>query len=266
MDFYVKNYFKSEIKRALFGRNAIISFLITLTVLIIAFLEFAAPFFSLDKSFDAIDIFIRIRSTSNAAFLVIIFPLLASIIFSDSYLLEKETGFTKFIYSRLSIKKYACIKVIVNAIVSALVGITASFIILMLLIYKYGIRVTNQVLVGGPFSYLLDSNTGRVEYAIILVLITGVCYMTIATLALGISAWIKNRYLALIIPFFYYILCGTLLEILGVNRVFNFNFAQIYALNIIVNTPHVFIYPILLLAVGVILFYTGVILKNEKDL
>lgn len=61
-------------------------------------------------------------------------------------------------------------------------------------------------------------------------------------------------------------LCGTLVEILGINRVFNFNLAQVYALNRIVSTSHVFIYLILLMILGFGLFYSGVIVKNEKNL
>lgn len=268
MDFSVKHYFKNEIKRALFGKNALISFSIALVGLIIPLLVFINfPHYGIKESkeyFDAIDVFTRIRSTSSAAFLVVILPLLSTIIFSDSYLLEKETGFTKFIYSRMSIKRYVWIKAIVNAIVSVLVGSVASFIMLMFLICTYGIRVTDELQIGGPFSDLFYSN--KLAYSLICVLITGICYMAIATLALGLSAWIKNRYLVLIIPFFYYILCGTLVEILGINRIFNFNLAQVYSLNVVVSTPHVFIYPALLLLLGFGLFYVGVIFKNEKDL
>ena len=266
----MKHYFKNEIKRALFSENALISFLIALVALIIPLLVFINfPHYGIKDSklhYDAIDVFTRIRSTSPAAFLVVIFPLLATIIFSDSYLLEKETGFTKFIYSRMPIKKYVWIKFVVNALSSTLVGSAASFIMLMFLIYTYGIGggIPNIVTVGGPFSNLFYSN--KLGYGLILVLITGICYMVLATLAIGLSAWIKNRYLVLIIPFFYYILCGTMVEILGINRVFNFNLAQIYGLNSIVSTSHVFIYPILLLLLGLVLFYTGVIVKNEKDL
>lgn len=69
----------------------------------------------------------------------------------------------------------------------------------------------------------------------------------------------------LIIPFFGYILCGTLIEELGINRVFNFNFSQVYALNIIVTTTHEILYPLMLLLIGIGLFYLGVV-KREKDM
>jgi len=264
----MKHYIKNEIKRALFGKNALISLLIALVALVIPLLVFIDfPHYGIKESkehFDAIDIFTRIRSTSPAALLVVTFPLLATIIFSDSYLLEKETGFTKFIYSRMPIKKYVWIKFIVNALSSTLVGSTASFIMLMFLIYTYGIGIPNRVTVGGPFSNLFYSN--RLGYGLVLVLITGICYMVLATLAMGLSAWIKNRYLVLIIPFFYYMLSATLIEILGINRVFNFNLVQVYALNRIGSTSQVFIYLILLMILGFGLFYLGVIAKNEKDL
>ncbi|MSR90491.1 hypothetical protein [Inconstantimicrobium porci] len=67
----------------------------------------------------------------------------------------------------------------------------------------------------------------------------------------------------MIIPFFGYILCGTLIEELGINRVFNFS--QVYALNIIVTTTHEILYPLMLLLIGIGLFYLGVV-KSEKDM
>lgn len=90
--------------------------------------------------------------------------------------------------------------------------------------------------------------------------------MVFSTLALGISAWIKNRYLVLILPFFYYIFCGTILDVPIISNLFNFNFSRIYSLNSAISLAHVFIYSILLLLLGETLFYIGVVLKNEKDL
>lgn len=46
---------------------------------------------------------------------------------------------------------------------------------------------------------------------------------------------------------------------------FNFNFSQVYALNIIVTTTHEILYPLMLLLIGIGLFYLGVV-KREKDM
>ncbi|GKX68178.1 hypothetical protein [Inconstantimicrobium mannanitabidum] len=262
----MNNYFLSELKRAIFSKKALISFLISIIALIlpfILFIDFPIGLETIRRHYDAVDIFIRIRSTAEGAILVVIFPLLASLIFSDSYLVEKETKFVNFIYSRMSVKKYVFIKIIVTAISSVIVGTVSSFVMFIFLFSIFGVKSTDVIEVAGPFSALYYSN--KYLYGILIITITGICYAVISELSLGLSAWIKNRYLVLIIPFFYYIFCGTLIEILGINTIFNFNFSQIYALNIIMSTSHEIFYPILLLMIGIILFCIGVI-KREKDL
>lgn len=267
----LKYYFKNELKRALFGKGTIISFSITLGIFIAAFMkEFgfeSIRYISQYPTFDAIDALLIVMSST----IVIVFPLLATIIFSDSYLQEKESGFTKFIYTRMPLKKYVSIKVIVNSISSALVAGASSLFMLIFLVVSVGIRnpqiasYTNNI--NGPLSYLLDSRDTRLIYALIIILLFSIAYMVTATLALGISAWVKNRYLVLITPFFYYILCGTIVERLGINRIFDFHLARVISLNRSMTTlPNVVIYPLLIFIVGVALFYIGVVIKNEKDL
>ena len=267
----LKYYFKNELKRALFGKNAIISFSITLGIFIAAFMkEFgfeSIKYISEYPSFDAIDAFLNVMSSN----IVIVFPLLATIIFADSYLQEKESGFTKFIYTRMPIKKYVSIKVIVNSISSALIAGVSSLLVLISLVVTVGIRdphigsYTNNI--NGPLSYLFDSRDTRLIYALIIVLLFSIGYMIIGTLALGISAWVKNRYLVLIAPFFYCILCGTIVERLGINRVFDFHLARVISLRYSITKPiNVIIYPVLIFVVGITLFYIGVVIKNEKDL
>lgn len=267
----LKYYFKNELKRALFGKNAIISFSITLGILVAKFMKeygFASiKYFSENPYFDALDAFLNVMSSS----IVIVFPLLATIIFADSYLQEKESGFTKFIYTRMPIRKYVFIKVIINSISSALIAGISSLFVLISLVVTFGIRephissYTNNI--NGPLSYLFDSRDTRLIYALIIILLFSIAYMVTATLALGLSAWVKNRYLVLIIPFFYYIICGTVIERLGINRIFDFHLARVISLQYpMITLTNVVLYPLLIFIVGVTLFYIGVIIKNEKDL
>lgn len=117
MNFLLKQYFTSELKRSLFGRNAIISFSITLAVLLLSFMNYFGflnfhmediKYMMQISNIDALDAFLTIRSDS---IIVIVFPLLATLIFSDSYLNERENGFTKYIYTRMSIKNTFGLKV-----------------------------------------------------------------------------------------------------------------------------------------------------------
>ena len=71
----MKYYFKNEFKRALFGKNAIISFSITLGILIAKFMkEFgfeSIKYISQYPTFDAIDALLIVMSSN----IVIVFPL-----------------------------------------------------------------------------------------------------------------------------------------------------------------------------------------------
>ncbi|NSB15962.1 hypothetical protein [Clostridium beijerinckii] len=262
------NYFKNELRRALISRNAVIAFVITLLSLLIAFFQFVQfprhSINSFNNVFDAVDIFIRIRTSTQASILILIAPLLATVVFSDSYLLEKESGFLKFIYLRISNRRYVWTKIIVNGLSSGLVISIASLIILIFLSSIYGIRDTGLNDVYGPFSWIYYTN--KLCYAIFLIFISLIFNVIFATLALGISPWIKNRYLTFLFPFFYYIASGTIFTMLGFNSFFSLNCTILFDLILKVSESNVVIYQCILLLVGILLFYFGVIKKNEKNI
>lgn len=255
----MKSYIKTELRRAILSKNALISFIITFLVLFIAFLEFVHfPRFSINNMrdrYDAIYLFTRIRHSTKASILVLIAPLLASLAFSDSYLSDKESGFLKFIYLRIGQKKYIFSKIIVNSIVSGLVISLASFVMLFFLICVYGIKDVNTLNLG-PFSWIYYKS--RLLYATFLILISFIFNVIFANLALGISPWIKNKYLTFIFPFFYYIISGTILP-------FSLNGTILFTLNTEATELNIIIYQLALFLLGIVLFYVGVVYKDEKD-
>lgn len=270
----MKYYFKNELKRALFSKGAFISFFITLGAFISAFMSYVnydigvAIYDVQNGKIDALDIFLNSRSS---VILSVAFPLFATIIFADSYLQEKESGFTKFLYSRISIKKYVAIKVIVNSVSSALIAGGTSLLVFLSLVAAFGVSAPNEYSytsnIQGPLNNLFNSANTRFLYGLIVVLLFTVAYLVTATLSLGISAWVKNRYLVLIAPFFYFIICGTIIERLGINRFFDFHLTRLISLqHSMTNLLNVVLYPLLIFIVGIFLFYMGVIVKNEKDL
>jgi len=264
----LKYYLKNEIHRAIISKNAVIAFAITLFSLMIAFLEFVHfPTYGIKSSkllFDAVDIFIRIRYSTRASTLVIIAPLLATLAFSDSYLLDKESGFLRFIYMRLPQKKYVWIRLLVNSIASGFVISLASLVMFIFLISFYGIRSTDILNISGPFSWIFYKS--RFWYSIFIIIISFIFNVIFSTLALGISPWIKNRYLTLISPFFYYIISGTVFQMLKINKYFNLNGTILFTLNPITTQQHIIIYQCLLFLIGIGLFYFGVIYKDEKNI
>ncbi|MCD3245985.1 hypothetical protein G8S21_08540 [Clostridium botulinum C] len=256
----MNKYLKVEFKRATLSKNTIIVFIITLLALIIAYVEAngikGQHFLS---EYDAVYIFMHIRWAERASYLVIIAPLLATLVFSDSYLLEKEYGYLKNIYTKMTKRRYIFTKITVNAVVSGMIITIAYFIMLAILIAIHGInKATNPpILETTLFSYIYYKH--RFLYALVLIVNSFIFNAICATLALGISPWIKNRYLTCLCPFFYWIFSGIILpHCMDLNILFTMN-GDVTELNVIV-------YQVILFVIGITSFYVGVRYPYEKDL
>ncbi|WP_039237420.1 ABC transporter permease [Clostridium sp. K25] len=251
----MNKYFKLEFRRAMLSRNALISFIITILAFLIAFLDcilyWQEGLHGLDHLFDASSIFIRTRYMNSSSYLFVIAPILATMIFSDSYLLDKESGFLKSIYVRMSKRKYIFTKIMVNSIVSGLVIALASAIVLIILIKMYGIRDVHMQSGLGAFSFIFYKS--RILYCVFLILISFIFNAIFATLALGISP------LAMLAPFFYYIIAVPLFPAW-------MSPITLFSLEGVLNEFQIIIYQLILLFIGVISFYYGVKYDYEKNL
>ena len=254
------SYIKNELKRAIFSKNSLIVFIVTLVLYIFSFYNFAnVPGFNLrefKQANDSLDVFIYIRKDA----LGLILPLLAAFIFSDSYLLDTESGFINSIYLRISKKEYVTTKILVNALASGIIIAITSSIISIFLIVMLGIHKTNLNTLTGPFSYIYYQS--RVSYLILLIINSFIFNAIFATLALGVSPWIKNRYLTVLSSFFYYLISGTLF---GYLHLFKLNGSILFTLNPIASEIDIIVYQLVLFIVGALLFYIGVLWKNEKN-
>ncbi len=264
----MKYYFREEIKRVLFSKALIITFLITLASLVFAWLEFVHfPSWSISdisRIYDAIDIFIRIRSSTRASFLVILAPLLAAMVFSDSYLQEKDTGFLRFIYMRTVQSKYMLVKSFVTGIMSGLVIVSASLIVFISLFFVYGIKETSLHQISGAFSWIYMEN--RVFYALFIILISFIFNFIFSLLSLGVSPWISNRFLAVVFPFIYFLVSGTIFDFLGINKFFCFKTTVLFTLSTTFPDYYIIIYQVLLLLISILLFRFGVLHKDGKNI
>ena len=246
-------YFKNEFKRVLFSRRSIYVFIITLGLLLISFFNFInIEGFNLNEFkviYDSLDVYIYIRKD----LLVLIAPILASLVFSDSYLLN-------YIYIRTNKIKYITIKLLVNALVSGIVITFASSIIILFLIILLGVNNNHLHDITGPFNFIYYQS--RILYFLLLLGVSFIFNVVFSTLSLGLSPWIKNRYLTTLSSFFYYFLSGTLLVSIGLT---NLNANILYTLNPIAAESNIILYQIILFIIGVILFFTGVLFKDEKN-
>ncbi|MPQ45084.1 hypothetical protein [Clostridium tarantellae] len=267
----MKNYFKQEFYRALTSKNTLITFLITLILFVTPFIfEYSIPKWSLcnfKEVFDGIDIFIKITNgITSVGILLIVAPILACLPFSTSYLEDKESGFLKYIYMRKSQRKYIFIKIFINALVSGLAILIPATFMLLFLIILLGINVNSLSSndFSGAFMYIY--NYSKLGYAVFLLISLFIFNVIFSTLALGVSPWLKNKYLTIVFPFFYYIFSGTILEISGFNRIINLKATYLFTLGSFMSDTNIILYQLGLFIVGLALFYFGVIFKDEKNI
>ena len=178
-------YFKNEFKRVLFSRRSIYVFIITLGLLLISFFNFInIEGFNLNEFkviYDSLDVYIYIRKD----LLVLIAPILASLVFSDSYLLDSESGFLNYIYIRTNKIKYITIKLLVNALVSGIVITFASSIIILFLIILLGVNNNHLHDITGPFNFIYYQS--RILYFLLLLGVSFIFNVVFSTLSLGLS-------------------------------------------------------------------------------
>ncbi|GAA0076927.1 hypothetical protein UT300005_13050 [Clostridium sp. CTA-5] len=264
-------YIKNELKRAIFSKSALLTFLITLITLLIGFFGIVCDewnIFNIEvnhfkKFYDSVDIFLMTRAFGRASILGFIAPLLAALVFSNSYLQDKDSGFLKFIYARMNRKKYIISRIFVNAISSGIIISAALIVILIFISLIFGIKTNPNSQFEVTGAYVFWYAKSKWIYAICIIILSFIFNVIFATLSLGLSPFINNKYLSFLCPFFIYILSLTLFHYIGINKL---NMSVLFRPNVNGSEIPVLIYQIVLFIIGIVLFYVGVLYRNEKDL
>lgn len=145
------------------------------------------------------------------------FPLLAILPYSASYLEERNLNFYYFVTSRTSYTKYTWTKFVVNFLIGGLAIFIPEFIFytVISLVFK------NEVLpsfVFKPIGFLSSVFSTHPELYIWVTFAThfllGACF---ASIALGLSCFVKPKIVVYVAPFLFYIISGFLFE-----AIFNF--------------------------------------------
>lgn len=261
------NYFKCELKRSLLLKNAFLCLIAIIIMYLIGFLGMInfnfKNIYAFSNIYDFIDVFLMSRDGSTTACLVIIAPLLAAVIFSDSYLVDKDSGFLKFINMRITKTNYIKVKLLVTGLSSGLIMLISSLIVLIIfsIIYGLNLNTSNVLNISGPFSEFYYTN--KWIYLLINLGVSFIFNVIFSILALGVSTFINNKYLSFLAPFFFYILSGTVFVML---KLYKLNATFLFELKYGYNEFDLILYQSILLIIGVLLFYFGVLYRNEKDL
>ncbi|MBU3160638.1 hypothetical protein KPL37_12865 [Clostridium frigoris] len=242
----MKTFLKFDFKRAFFYKKSLIASLIVLVLLLI-------PYFSEIKfphpGVDGINYFIRIGGFSYLPFIA---PLLASIPFSNSYIIDKEKDVFNKLFTIVKPKVYFTSRLIVNALVSGFVFLITNTILLIFLISAYGINNIHTDVVGA-FSPIY--NKSKIAYIIISLFITFISAASFSTFILGISTLTKSKFLILLLPLFYVVVTGVILPSTGL--VEQLNVMSLFQIDIYskITGIGIILYDLILFSIGSFLFY-----------
>jgi len=222
----MKNFFKFELKRSIFSKSTFFSIFVIALCIFYSYYDYTIV---LSPYVDGIDIFIYVISD----YLALLAPLIACIPFSNSLLIDEESGIQPYINSRLSRRKYLTCRLIANFSVSSLIFFVVELGAFTILIFIYGINDNhNEIL--GAFSNIYYNS--KLFYGIISIIITTLFGGIFSTLALGISNIVKNKYLTIIIPYVYVIISGTIFELIGLNDLINLHVCSLFNIHLRSNT------------------------------
>ncbi|MBW6411667.1 hypothetical protein [Clostridium weizhouense] len=206
-------------------------------------------------------IFFNLNSISNI--LILIFPILSVLSYSDSYLEDINSGFIKCIHTRYSKKKYLMYKFLSNFVVGGLgfvIPLIINFIILILSypsLPTHAILGKQTILCGGLFPALFYT------YPILYIALWLVIYFmyagAFASISLGVSTIIKNKFVVLFIPF---LLCNVIGILLDITNKHSYSPLSFLYLSIKQDIKVIILEFIGIMIVSMSLFYLGGT-KNE---
>ncbi|MGN2337709.1 hypothetical protein ACTFIN_06240 [Clostridium cagae] len=252
---------KNDFKRALNSKNTLLAIIIS-TIFYIIGLYDVIDFVRFDLRefrdvYDAIDMFINIR----VSYLALVIPIIASLPFSASYIMDIETGYLKFIYSRMSKRKYLVVRTLTNSLISGIVILISSVFIFIVLFFIFGINYNskfNEVSSVWISLYFYD----KVYYFLFLLIMSFIFNVAFSTLSLGLSPYLKNKYLTILSSFIYYVISATIFISL---HLYKFNAVLLFHLEYL-TIGQILLYDFALITIGTILFYIGVQYKNEDNI
>lgn len=213
---------KEELHRAFISKSFLLAILITSLSLIYGLADYregavsgeaagVSPF--INNAFDA---FIW----AEDVLLPLLAPLIVVLAFGDSYIVDCAKGYLNFILMRSSYRRYMIAKFLANLVAGGI-----SLALPLFLLYGYtniafprgfpplmNARIQYDR-IAGPLGNLYSAQPDLyIVFLFALAFLFGAAY---ATLALGFSVFIRNRYLVLTTPFLLYWLFHFLFSVLG---------------------------------------------------
>ncbi|PEI67983.1 membrane-spanning protein, partial [Bacillus wiedmannii] len=251
--------FKNEFQRSLTRKSTLVVLVIVLLIAVFEVLTNSVIYLDGNDFWDypmgSYSWWFIYHQNIYQSILSVLFPLLVSLGYSDSYIEDIKSGFLNNVLIRQYKSKYLVNKFLVNFIVGGIivfVPLVVNLLLYLILVPNIDLNVFfGSVLVQNFFPDLyIDYPFIHVMFKIFIFILYG---GTFASIGLASSIFIKNRYVVVIIPFLIYTLLDVVLSSINLRKgspLFILFYDQPY--NIII-----FIIPMFMLCITFLLFFIG---------
>lgn len=259
----MKRYIKQEFRRAFLSKRTGVMYLFSIALFFGGMFQYIQWLPS--ESVSIIYTFLAGYNSSTLSYSALLFPLIASIPYTTSYIEDCVSGFNKSIYMRMNKRKYLHIRVIFNALVG---GFTLAIGPVLALLFLLATKlVTNATMLKAneqmeTVAYFYSQGiTSPLLMMLIIIAIIFICGAVIATFTLGLSTILKNNYFTALSSFILLLVSAILFTKLSAKL----SLVSIYDVNHFGMTfVERLMYELLLVVIGLFLIYINGRSLEEK--
>lgn len=257
-------YIRQEFRRALLSKMGLATMVSSILLVFIGMLE--SLIWINSGVISIVYSFLQGYNAGTASFIVLAFPIIACMPFANSYRTDIQTGFHHYVQYRMKKSRYMTIRLTVNALtggIAVAIGPMIAFTFLMTLKFLLNVPMLRPRDQLEPVRFFQSIGVSSpIMMMVIMIGIMFCCGIIFATLGLGISAIIQNKYIAIFVPFIYLILSVTVLAkihpALNAMALFDVDLIDQHKIG------QTFLYGIVLVVVGITLFFIGGAAKIEE--
>ena len=197
-------YFLLECKRMFTNKRFIIGCLIVFVFLLCGAYDMFLP------GYDLVEAMIFSLGANATAILALFWTILGSVPWAVSFFEERECGYQKYLQSKVGSIKYLVSKYCSNTVAAFAVILLPEFVLFFIFLLMKGINVNLKYCM--DISYMPQiARSHPIIYCILLMLATALATAAYSGLCMASSVYIKNKFIAIVIPFIVYIVtCLTL--------------------------------------------------------
>ncbi len=198
------NYFLLECKRMFTNKRFILCCCIVFIFLLCGAYDMFLP------GYDVVEAMIFSLGANATAILALFWTMIGSVPWAVSFFEERESGYQKYLQSKVGNIKYFVSKYCSNVVAAFTVILLPEFLLFVIFILMKGtdVSLTNCT----DISYLPEVALHHpIIYCFLLMLATALASAAYSSLCMAVSVYIKNKFIAIVIPFVVYIVtCLTL--------------------------------------------------------